>query len=410
MNVNTTLNYLTNSAQAAQRFAGDVLKGMQSNIERKPWGRYSSQYGSVGETARQAVQTGGQTAGASDVAAAAVLDVMTNETRKGVWRYTNMHRMVGDVGQYVAPRLGLDSPLAGAAAAAAVPIAVGALSGQFGSPLQGLRPAGYKAVAPVSKEEDPTGRKSQSPALEAGMRYLLGQNSQLLAYKDFKEERPDVMPSTYSEYQRFRSMKPEAGKLISVDPATQSFSALGGVIKGTARGLNDPELRLKGVPVTASAVLGTAAGLGAIKAGSQFLNPSTSFDPAIEKTGAAIKKVKRLLKTTEDPATIAGYTADLEKQTGLYEAAKQARREALPAIAQQFERLGPLKDPTLLAAGAITAGAVGLAAKKLFQKATEKRIQKEDPIEYLKYKHGSFQAAAEAVGKPQATSWQQLVS
>jgi hypothetical protein len=73
-------------------------------------------------------------------------------------------------------------------------------------------------------------------------------------------------------------MKPEAGQLVSVDPETQSFSALGGVIKGTARGLNDPELRLKGVPITASAVLGTAAGLGAIKAGSQFLK-SKSIHP-----------------------------------------------------------------------------------------------------------------------------------
>ena len=41
---------------------------------------------------------------------------------------------------------------------------------------------------------------------------------------------------------------------------------------------------------------------------------------------------------------------------------------------------------------------------------TEKRIQKEDPIEYLRYKHGSFKAAAEATGKPEAMSWQQLVS
>jgi hypothetical protein len=100
----------------------------------------------------------------------------------------------------------------------------------------------------------------------------------------------------------------------------------------------------------------------------------------------------------------------LEKQTGLYEAAKQARKEVLPGVARQFEKLGQFKDPTLLAAGAITAGAVGLAAKKVFQKAAEKRIQKEDPIEYLRYKHGSFKAAAEATGKPEAMSWQQLVS
>ena len=410
MNVNTTLNYLTNSAQAVQRFAGEAISKTQAGIQRKPWGKYASSYGPTSETIRSAVKGQGQGMGASDVAASTVLDALTNETRKDVWRFTNMHRMVGDVGQYVAPRLGLDSPLAGAAVAAAVPIAVGALSGQFGSPLEGMRPAGYKAVAPVSKEKDPTGKTPQSAALEAGMRYFLGQKSQLLPYKDFKEERPDVMPSTYSEYQRFQRMKPEPGQLVSVDPATQSFSALGGVIKGTARGLNDPELRLKGVPVTASSVIGTAAGLGAIKAGSQFLNPSTNFDSAVKDTSQAVAKAKQLLKIAKDSVSAEVYRADLEKQTGLYEAAKQARKEVLPGVARQFEKLGQFKDPALLAAGAITAGAVGLAAKKVFQKAAEKRIQKEDPIEYLRYKHGSFKAAAEATGKPEAMSWQQLVS
>lgn len=371
MNVNTTLNYLTNSAQAVQRFAGEALSKTQSGIQRKPWGKYASAYGPTSETIRSAVKGQGQGMGATDVAASTVLDALTNETRKDVWRFTNMHRMVGDVGQYVAPRLGLDSPLAGAAVAAAVPIAVGALSGQFGSPLEGMRPAGYKAVAPVSKEKDPTGKTPQSAALEAGMRYFLGQKSQLLPYKDFKEERPDVMPSTYSEYQRFQRMKPEPGQLVSVDPATQSFSALGGVIKGTARGLNDPEIRLKGVPVTASSVIGTAAGLGAIKAGSQFLNPKVSIPSG----------------TREELIS-----------------------KGVPLGARVAETLGRYTDPALLAAGAITAGAVGLAAKKVFQKATEKRIQKEDPIEYLRYKHGSFKAAAEATGKPEAMSWQQLVS
>lgn len=410
MNVNTTLNYLTNSAQAVQRFAGEVISNAQAGIQRKPWGKYASDYGPVGGTIRTAVKTSGQVMGASDVAASTILDALTDETRKGVWHYTNMHRMVGDVGQYVAPRLGLESPLAGAAVAAAVPIAVGALSGQFGSPLKGMRPAGYKAVAPVSKEKDPTGKTPQSPALEAGMRYFLGQKSQLLPYRDFKEERPDIMPSTYSEYQRYQRMKPEPGQLIAIDPQTQAFSALGGVIKGTARGLNDPELRLKGVPITASSVLGTAAGLGAIKAGSQFLNPPTNFDLAIKDTSQSVAKAKRLLKTATDSVSAEIYKADLKKQTELYEAAKQARKEVIPAVAQQFEKLGQFKDPALLAAGAITAGAVGLAAKKVFQKATEKRIQKEDPIEYLRYKHGSFKAAAEATGKPEATSWQQLVS
>jgi hypothetical protein len=372
MNPNTNPNYLTNSVSAVQRFAGQVLQKMHEGVERKPWGRYSTSYGSVSQAAQTAAKPPVNTApiGAAGVAAAAALDVMTNETRKDVWRFTNMHRMVGDVGQYVAPRLGLDSNLAGAAVAAAVPIAIGALSGQFGSPIQGLRPAGYKAVAPVSKEKDPTGRTPQSPLTEAGMRYLLGQKSQLLPYKDFKEERPDVLPSTYSQYRRYERMKPEAGSMVIADPESQSFSALGGAIKGTARGLNDPEVRLKGVPVTASAVIGTAAGLGAIKGLSSALTP----------------KIK------------------------LKEGTREELISRVPSIGERVaETLGRHTDPALLAAGAITTAAVGLAAKKVFQKAAEQRVKKEDPIEYLKYKHGSLQSAAEALGQPGAQSWQQLV-
>jgi hypothetical protein len=340
---------------------------MQEGIERKPWGKYSSAYGSVKEAATATTDAGRM--GPAGVTAAAALDALTNETRKDVWRFTNMHRMVGDVGQYVGPRLGLDSPLAGATVAAAVPVAIGMLSGQVGPLHKGLRPAGYKAVAPVSKEEDPSGKTPISPASEAAMRYLLGQKSQLLAYKDFKEERPDVLPSTYSAYRRYERMKPEAGQFFSIDPETQSFSALGGAIKGTARGLNDPELRIKGVPITASAALGTAAGLGAIKGLSKTLSPSIEL-----ATGSREELISRV-----------------------------------PSIGEKVaEKLGKHTDTALLAAGAATATAVGMAAKKVFEKAAERRVKKEDPIEYLRYKHGSFQEAAEALGQPNAQSWQQL--
>ena len=260
---------------------------------------------------------------------------------------TNAHRIIGNVGQKVAPKLGLESTLAGAAVAAAVPVAVGALSGQIGSPLQGFRPRGEKAVAPVSKEKDPTGRTSQSPLVEAGMRYFLNQHGQLLPYQEYVKERPDIAPSTYAQYKRYQHLKPEAGQLVRYDPQTQSVSALGGVIRGTARGLNDPEIRLKGVPVTASAAIGTAAGLGAIKGLASAVKPSSA--------------------------------------------------------------LGDYRDPALLAAGAVTAVAASQVAKKLFQKAAERRIKKENPVEYLKYKHGSLEAASSALGQPQARSWQELV-
>lgn len=375
MDINPTSNYLTNSVVAAQRFAGQVMSKLHEGLERAPWGQYKSVHGPVRETIRKTVvptttETGTHRAGPADVLASATLDALTNETRKDVWRYTNVHRMVGDVGQYVGPRLGLDSPLAGAVVAAGVPALLSTLSGQTGPITQGLRPAGYKAVAPVSKEKDPTGRTPQSPALEATMRYVLGQKSQLLPYQDFKQERPDVAPSTYAQYRRYERMKPEAGSFVIVDPESQSFSALGGAIRGTARGLNDPEIRLKGVPVTLSAAMGTAAGLGTIKALSNVLTPKLNLEGETLASTAS-----RTISSGEKVA----------------------------------EKLGRYTDPALLAAGLVTAGAVAAGTKKLFEKAAERRIKKESPVEYLKHKHGSLEQASAALGQPQAQSWQQLV-
>jgi len=374
MDVNPTSNYLTNSVAAAQRFAGQVMSKMQEEVKRTDWGQYKSKYGPLRETVKKAIvpplAKGTYRSDAADIAASAALDALTNETRKDVWHYTNMHRMISDVGQYAGPRLGLDSPLAGAVVAAGVPIVLSTLSGQTGPITQGLRPAGYKAVAPVSKEKDPTGRTPQSPVLEATMRYAMGQKSQLLPYQDFKQERPDVAPSTYSQYRRYERMKPEAGSFVIVDPESQSFSALGGIIRGTARGLNDPEIRLKGVPVTLSAALGTAAGLGTIKTLSNVLAPRLDLEG---KTLADV--ATRTISTSEKVA----------------------------------EKLGRYTDPALLATGLVTAGAVAAGAKKLFERAADRRIKKESPVEYLKYKHGSLEQASSALGQPEARSWQQLI-
>jgi hypothetical protein len=376
MNPNVDTNYLTNSLSQAQQFIKQTVGKMQENIARKPWGSYQSEYGAAGPVASKAVkqtptitEEGIKHTTPSDVAAAAGLDVMTNASRRDLWHYTNMHRLMGDVGQHVGPRLGLDSPLAGAAVAAAVPVALGMMSGQVGPITEGLRPKGYKAVAPVSKEEDPSGRKTRSVALETAMRYGLGQRSQLLPYQEFKQERPDVAPSTFVQYRRYQAMKPEAGKNIIIDPESQSFSALGGAIRGTALGLNDPEIRLKGVPITASAILGTAAGLGAIKAASSALQPKLNLEG------------QSLADVANRPVQIGEKIA---------------------------EKLGNYTDPALLATGAVTAAAVSHIAKKLFQKSAENRIKKENPVEYLKHKHGSLEQASAALGLPGAQSWQQL--
>jgi hypothetical protein len=413
MNVNLTSNYLTNSVVAAQQFVGRAVAKVQGNIERTPWGYYKStqdptsklvgeqlknvkaaaevkqtqgvypsgSYSSVGKRQEFAVPT------ATPVLTNIPADVLTDATRRDIWKYTNMHRIMSDVGQRVGPRLGLESTLAGAAVAAAVPVALGMMSGQVGPITEGLRPKGYKAVAPVSKEEDPTGRKTRSAALEAAMRYGLGQKSQLLPYQEFKQERPDVAPSTFAQYRRYQSLKPEAGKNIIVDPESQSFSALGGVIRGTARGLNDPEIRLKGVPVTLSAALGTAAGLGTIKALTYAAEPKLKIEPA--KADAQ-----------------GNYNLEQKQYPGFANVKISGQQGPGVKIA---EKLGGYTEPAILAAGAVTAAAVGHAAKKLFQKSAERRIKKESPVEYLKHKHGSLEQASAALGQPQAQNWQQLV-
>jgi len=412
MNVNTDTNYLTNSLVAAKQFVKKAVSSLQTNIERTPWGSYKSEVGSaanvIGEQLKnvtsavnvkrtQGVYPSGKYSSVSSkktfnvptglpVAPSIAADVLTDATRKNIWHYTNMNRMMGDVGQYVGPRLGLESTLAGATAAAAVPVVLGALSGQIGSPLEGLRPKGYKSVAPVSKEEDPSGRKTRSPLLEATMRYALGQRSQLLPYPEFRQERPDVMPSTYSQYRRYEGMKPEPGQNIRIDPESQSFSALGGVIRGTARGLNDPEIRIKNVPVTLSAALGTAAGLGAVKALSHAVTPKLKIEQA-------------------QPDVQGVY--DLSK--GQYPGFAKVKISNEQGLGVKIaEKLGGYTDPALLAAGAITAVAVAKTAKKLFQKAEERKIKRENPVEYLKYKHGSLEQAKANLQQPGARSWQEL--
>ena len=63
------------------------------------------------------------------------------------------------------------------------------------------------------------------------------------------------------------------------------------------------------------------------------------------------------------------------------------------------------------------AGAVGVAAalgtgyaiKKTAQKINERRVKKQDPVEYLKYKHGDFASAKKALNQPKAKGYQDLV-
>jgi hypothetical protein len=413
MNIDTNTNYLTNSLAKAQEFAKQAVNRLEEGINRTPWGSYKSELGSIKETIseqarnikeagfvrkEQGVYPSGRYSsvaggGSKDpyntpnpvkTAASVAADVLTDKTQRDLWHYTNLHRMVRDAGNYVAPRLGLESTLAGAAVAAAVPVSVAMLSGQMGPISEGLRPKGYKAVAPVSKEEDPSGRKTRSVALELAMRRGLGQKSQLLGYQDFRQERPDIAPSTYAQYRRYSGMKPDPGKNVVYDPESQSFSALGGIVRGTARGLNDPEIRVKNVPITASAILGTAAGLGAIKALTHATQPKLKIE-------------------TTAPDAQGTYDLGQGQYPGFAKVSSQQHLGVKVA-----EKLGGYTEPAILLAGAATTAAVGHVAKKLFQKSAERKVKKENPVEYLKYKHGSLEQASQALGAPGARNWQQL--
>jgi len=79
--------------------------------------------------------------------------------------------------------------------------------------------------------------------------------------------------------------------------------------------------------------------------------------------------------------------------------------------AGEKEAIGAPKLP--VAAGIVAAGlGAGYLAKKasqaVFNKQAEDHLKKEQPVEYLKHKYGSFQSATEAMGQPPASSWQEL--
>ena len=55
-----------------------------------------------------------------------------------------------------------------------------------------------------------------------------------------------------------------------------------------------------------------------------------------------------------------------------------------------FARRPDLKEPAIVLGGTLAALGTAAIAKKLFQKAEQKRIKKEDPLQYKKYKRGDY--------------------
>jgi len=542
-------NYLSNSVRAAKRFGGDIWQEVKKTdwanlpkdvVENVGEGVHRKTYkGGGGRQAYTSSGVGGVSGLASDFLGKTV---GSDEWRQRyVWPYTNPYRLINDTVGKVSEKIPL-SKAAQAAVAVGTPILYHQLTESSGPLSQGMRPKGWKAAVPASKEKDPTGKTPISLPEEAAARWVLGQKSQLLPYDEFKKERPDVMPSTLANYRGYMNKKPKPGERINVDTDKGSFTALGGAVRGTSRGLHDPEIRLKGVPISLNATLGTAAGLATIAAGKQYLDPefmtgggksffSKTKAPSDYKVktesplqgqqvysrenpirtrgtrgmGPVSPKFKKedrviggetipgdirygenLLGQIPRKVRVPGKSADEEwgdiwrtapsisakygekrsaaelfnaKQAadqlnpkkvlqpeipGLgaipgtnqakYEAAKenvdfwqdvankgkQTRAEwetTLPKAAQQFQKLKDvnirgksfdLREPALLVGGALAAVGTAATARKLFQKAEERRIKKEAPVEYLKYKHGNFEETKEALGKPEASTWKDL--
>jgi len=389
--------------QAPKKFIDDISKVFSANLKQAPWGAYTSDIGKTSTTPQGTTRSyetpiSDASKTARDVGRVGT-EFIAGETQRKYGYGFNAYKFQSQIGQKVASKLedmgnatGL-SPAAAATIAFGVPALYNTLTEKQGPITQGLRPKGYKAVAPVSKEEDPTGKTPRNLVEEAGTRFFAGQTSQMLPFKEFIKERPDVMPSTIKDYRRYVNRKPEAGKRIEVDPEKQTFTAFGGAIKGTARGLNDPEIRLKGVPFTASATLGTAAGIATVAAGVKKLNPYMQ-DIYKQEKQVNVEKLR-----VDDYKR--GYGADsgmtkiaedkLKGAEQMLENSKQVRYDYdLSPAAQKFQKLGSFKEPALLLGGTLAAVGTAAVAKKLFQKAEQERIKKEDPLQYKKYKRGDY--------------------
>ena len=450
-NILGALNEVKQDAQAPRKIISDISKNISVNMKRAPWGAYVSDIGRTSKSPAGGIRDYetpvADTTKTSRNLSKRVADFLTGEDQRKYGYGFNPYKMQSEVASNVAgvvenigqkqalnvggkriniPGTGPINPLsnitedgspqfdpdgrggdggfgpldstglsaAGAAALAfGIPRLYNTLSGKSGSITEGLRPKGYKAVAPVSKEEDPTGKKSRSLVEEAGLRYFAGQQSQMLPFKEFIKERPDVMPSTIKDYRRYVNRKPEAGKRIEIDPEKQTFTAFGGALKGTARGLNDPEIRFKGVPFTASATLGTAAGVATVAAGVRKLNPYTKGLNKMERD-INIAKVN-LQEAVERDGPDSGMAEilgrKLKTKQDMFDASKKMRyEEMLSPAAQKFDKLGSLKEPAILLGGTLAAVGTAAVAKKLFQKAEQERIKKEDPLQYKKYKRGDY--------------------
>ena len=495
-------NALSNSLDFLDKFRdkiGEAYEAVENQIEKKPWGGYGVK--------KQVVESGGQTFNTTtpikdfmkkstgEQLARGGAGLATGDAQKALYRATNIPISEQQIFDQIPAKVGVSGDnVASAVIARGVPFLGAYLAGRAGGAGEGFRPKGEKAVYPKSKKEDPTGREVGNPLAEGIGRSVFFQRGQMLPYGEFKKERPDVMPSTYRDYMAYQYAKPEAGSLVTVDPKRGSFTALGGMVRGSAKGLNDPEIRVRGFKTTASEIGGLYAGTQAMKATMGFLgkqgtgagdidtssfNPNINVKPEYTQTTAGgtqitdpkIKDIRqqelsRFVKDVKDDFTsqdrtlqqgtkIAGdrlqrietksgqselsregkpyneyrvgvkSEQDPAKRAILQDALGQAKQESQKRLKAGIEDMkknvttgqriesflgGSQYRPYIGAAvGVAAALGTGYAIKKTVQKANERRVKKQDPVEYLKYKHGDFASAKEALKQPTARGYQDLV-
>jgi hypothetical protein len=392
-------NYLSNSAKALQSFGSEFGTYLQEglNIGRGASGPRAV-YGGIKETVGYAKQGNLPLA-----AATGTLDVLTDASRGAYWFLNHTLAVSRNAGRFAGEKMGLD-PVTTDLLGRSTPFAVAAFAGAVGNPLTGGRPAGYKSILPVSKEQDPTGRTSANPAAESVLRYFTGRRGDPLPYQTFKEERPDVAYPTYQNYLRYKYLKPDGfGK---IDPQSQSFVGPLGIIKGTARGLNEPEVAYFGFPVTASSAIGTAAAIGttgalykALPESMRNANVTLGTTPAMQRAAQEIGQEAAVARAGVKLGKVSERAAD-----------------DLKDIARQLRKPEVINTPSLAtSAGIVAAGlGAGYLAKKasqgFFRQQADERLKKEQPVEYLRNKYGSFQNAGQALNQPEAQSWQELTS
>jgi len=559
-------NVLNNSLDFLDKFrdkVGNAYNAVEDQIEKKPWGGYGVKRQEV--TSPSTGERFPSTEPVKDfmkkdigekVARTTAGTLLTDDTAKTIRKATNIPMQLQDAANKLPAKVGIrsdDNLLAAAVIAKGAPYLAAYLSGSVGSPATGFRPKGEKAVYPKSKEEDPTGREVGNPLAEVIGRSVFFQRGQILPYGEFKKERPDVMPSTYRDYMAYQYAKPEAGSLVTIDPERGSFTAFGGAVKGSAKGLNDPEVRVKGLKATASQLAGLAVGRYAMGKTGEFLGARRDISADIDtspfipnvtvkaenlqtmRTGEKIRdyaartadtpagrqkledairasRAKQLVKFTDDiksdfgqdrtlqqgmkitkdrlqsvqattdrsvlprskggrnvnPTEFLSGTADdgvtpglaprmtqsskeikgkkivdsgpkpynefrvgINKETDpdkkalLQQALNQAGEESSRRLTAGMEAMkknrttgqkiedflgGSQYRPALqIAAGTAAALGTAYAIKKGVQKINERRAKKQDPVEYLKYKHGDFASAKEALKQPTARGYQDLV-